>query len=100
MDYKELENKVTLWANARNILAKDNAKAQYMKFIEEAGELARGILKNNKPETVDALGDVMVTLIILSKQLNLDLIGCLEVAYNEIKDREGKTVNGTFIKSE
>ena len=99
-DYFSLEQKVKIWAVNRQILTKDNSSKQYMKFIEESGELARAILKNNEADTVDAFGDVMVTLIILSEQLGYNLTNCLKSAYEEIKDREGKTVNGVFIKEE
>ena len=99
-DYFDLEQKVKIWAANRNILAKDNAPKQYMKFIEESGELARAILKNNEADIVDSFGDVMVTLIILSEQLGYNLTNCLKAAYEEIKDREGQTVNGVFIKEE
>ena len=100
MDYKDLENKITLWANARNILHSENAHKQFMKFIEESGELSQAILKNRPNDIADAFGDVLVTLIILSKQLDYDLMKCLEIAYNEIKDREGRTVDGVFVKDE
>ena len=99
-DYFSLEQKVKIWAANRQILTKDNSSKQYMKFIEESGELARAILKNNEADIVDSFGDVMVTLIILSEQLGYNLTNCLKSAYNEIKDREGKTVNGVFIKEE
>ena len=100
MDYKDLENKITLWANARGILHSKNAHKQFMKFIEESGELSQAILKNREDDIADAFGDVLVTLIILSKQLNYDLIKCLGIAYDEIKNREGKTVDGVFLKNE
>ena len=100
MDYKDFENKITMWANARGILHSENAHKQFMKFIEESGELSQAILKNRPDDIADAFGDVLVTLIILSKQLNYDLIKCLEIAYNEIKNREGKTVDGVFVKDE
>lgn len=194
MKYRELEQLLTEWADNRNLLKPSNAHKQYIKFCEESGELAKSILKNDKDQLVDDLGDVFVTLVILSKQLNVDLfdsiqmlvfkkkdtfeelleqmlllgnnlnllhksnapryyllfkkasgqladailntelhssvvssfdikelrkhfgnvifylnvlshqlgfkiVGCLETAYNEIKDREGKTVDGTFIRN-
>lgn len=94
--FEQLAVDVVFWANKRQILHPDNAPKQFMKFIEESGELARNILKNQN--CTDDFGDVLVTLIILAEQLNYDLTSCLEYAYNEIKDREGKTVNGVFIK--
>lgn len=97
-NFKELENSVLIWANERGLLQPGNHKAQFLKFIEESGELAQGILKNNDELIEDSFGDVLVTLIILAKQLDYDLVECLETAYNEIKDRTGKTIDGTFIK--
>lgn len=193
MKYRELEQLLTEWADNRNLLKPSNAHKQYIKFCEESGELAKSILKDDKDQLVDDLGDVFVTLVILSKQLGVDIfkhinslifkqqdsfeeaidqilmlsnkldilhssyapkyylkfksasgkladaileidiyasaiantdnlkrefgnvmyyliilshqlgfkiVGCLESAYNEIKDREGKTVDGTFIKNQ
>ena len=97
--FKELSGSVIDWAKQRELLSPENAKSQYLKFIEESGELARGILKSDETETEDAFGDVLVTLIILAEQLGYNLERCLQTAYNEIKSREGKTVNGTFIKA-
>lgn len=98
MNFKELEDCVLAWADAKNLLKKENALAQFAKFTEESGELARGILKNDKDLIEDSFGDALVTLIILANQLGYKLEPCLEVAWNEIKDRTGKTVNGSFIK--
>jgi NTP pyrophosphatase (non-canonical NTP hydrolase) len=100
MIFDNLMTKVKVWAEERSLLDPDNAKAQYMKFQEEAGELARAILKNNKEDEIDAFGDVLVTLIILAEQRDIDLVSALDVAYKEISGRKGKTVNGTFIKNE
>lgn len=96
--FKQLENLVELWAFDKQLLNENNHKQQFLKFIEESGELASAILKNDRVLTADALGDVLVTLIILSKQLGYDLTECLEIAYNTINSRKGKTINGTFIK--
>ena len=97
--FKELSGSVIDWAKQRELLSPENAKSQYLKFIEESGELARGILKADATETEDAFGDVLVTLIILAEQLGYNLERCLQTAYNEIKSREGKTIGGTFIKN-
>lgn len=64
------------------------------------GEVARAVLKNNHEDLVDGLGDVLVTLIILAEIKGVKLEDCLESAYNVIKFRTGKTVDGTFIKNE
>ena len=92
------QRKVIEWAEERGLIKKENATKQFMKLTEEVGELASAILKKDPYETIDAIGDIQVVLIILCEQLDLNINQCLESAYNEIKDRKGKTVNGTFIK--
>lgn len=98
MTNEELQIKIIEWAAAKNLIKPENALKQYAKFQSEAGELADAILSNNRDETVDAIGDVQVTLIILCAQMGLDYNECLKSAYNEIKDRTGETINGVFIK--
>lgn len=95
---EELKNKIISWAEERNLLNKENTNAQMLKVVEEIGELSSAILKKDNDKIIDAIGDVLVTIIILSKQLELDPVECLETAWSEIKDRKGKTENGTFIK--
>ena len=92
------QRKVIEWAEERGLIKKENATKQFMKLTEEVGELASAILKKDPYETIDAIGDIQVVLIILCEQLDLNINQCLESAYDEIKDRKGKTVNGTFIK--
>jgi phosphoribosyl-ATP pyrophosphohydrolase len=99
MIFGELKTLVLEWADERNLLHGKNKLKQYTKFGEEANELLRAILNENEEEIVDGIGDTLVTLIILSEQLGLDPEGCLERAYQEIKDRKGETVNGEFIKN-
>lgn len=98
LDIEQLQFKVLQWADDRNLLKKENVLKQFAKFISEAGELGDAIIKEQEFETRDAIGDVQVTLILLAKQLGYDYNECLESAYNEIANRKGKTVNGTFIK--
>jgi len=96
--FETLKSNVLNWAEHKGITAPENAPKQFLKVIEEVGELAAAMARNDKEEQVDAMGDVLVTLIILSKQLELDPVECLDTAYNVIKDRTGKTVNGVFVK--
>jgi len=101
MTFDELIGNITQWADDKGILFPENAPQQSMKVMEELGETMGAILKQkNTDEVIDGIGDIFVTVIILSKQLGLDPTECLESAWNEIKDRKGKTVNGTFIKEE
>jgi len=96
--FAELQEKVLTWAMDKDILDRGNHPKQLMKVFEELGELSGAILKRNRIEEEDAFGDLMVTVIILAFQRDIDLMEELNNAYNTIKDRVGKTVDGTFIK--
>ena len=98
--FDELIQNVADWATDRDILKKENVPKQTMKVLEELGETAGAILKSKDEEIKDGLGDTFVTLIILSKQLGYEPAECLEAAWDEIKDRKGKTQNGIFVKEE
>jgi NTP pyrophosphatase (non-canonical NTP hydrolase) len=99
--FDELIENVKLWADNKGILKPENTSKQMMKVIEELGETAGAIAKNKKTEEIqDGIGDTFVTVIILAYQLGLNPTECLESAWNEIKDRTGKTQNGIFVKDE
>jgi NTP pyrophosphatase (non-canonical NTP hydrolase) len=86
------------WANKRDLIHPWNAKTQFIKLTEEVGELGQGILKDKPEQIYDTLGDIQVVLIILAEQLGYDYNEALAYAYEEIKERKGKTEHGTFIK--
>jgi len=92
------ERKVIEWATERGLIKEENAPKQFIKLTEEVGELASALLKKDPYETIDAIGDINIVLIILCEQLGLNMSDCLNSAYNEIKDRKGKLVDGSFIK--
>lgn len=98
MTYEALQDEIITWAYERNIVNAKNTHKQFMKVTEELGELAEGINKDNQGQIKDSLGDILVTLIILAQDLNFDLLDCLNSAYNVIKNRKGKTINGVFVK--
>lgn len=100
MTFESLQDAIIQWAENRNMIKPDRLTglAQLAKVTEELGELSAGINKNDEDKTKDSLGDIMVTLIILAQDLNFDLLDCLNSAYNVIKDRKGKTINGVFVK--
>lgn len=100
MTFEELHEAIIQWAEDRNMIKPDRLTglAQLAKVTEELGELSAGINKNDEDKTKDSLGDIMVTLIILAQDLNLDLLDCLRGAYNVIKDRKGKVIDGSYIK--
>ena len=93
----DINNAIKRWAINRG-LEKAEPSKQMLKLIEEVGELASGIAKGKKDLIVDSLGDVYVVLYILSLQLKLDFETCVEIAYDEIKDRKGVMKNGIFVK--
>lgn len=97
-DFERLKHLVENWANNRGLLINANELKQHEKLEEEVQELKEALETKNLLETIDAIGDCLVVLIILAKQLDLDIVECLNAAYEEIKNRTGKTVNGIFIK--
>jgi NTP pyrophosphatase (non-canonical NTP hydrolase) len=94
------QEKVIEWAKERQLVKLGNAPKQLIKLSEEVGELGSAFLKNEFNEIKDAIGDIQIVLVILSEQLGIDYNKCLDDAYNVIKDRKGRTENGTFIKDE
>ena len=142
---QELQKKIIQWAKEKDLLKLENAPKQRLKLLEEVGETAGAILKNNTDDIKDGIGDMFVVLVILSEQLseeilfnmngvakdddqdfvflfdniinpkriyfslgylndiciklNMDLTECANLAWNEIKDRKGNTIDGTFIKN-
>ncbi len=118
--FEELGEKVLNWAKDKDLLRQENAERQFMKFMEEVFEFRDEWLlcvhEYNKcaygeaeddPDVVEhgrnmqlEMGDIFVTLIILCNQLSLDPVESLYMAYEKIKGRKGKTINGTFVKEE
>ena len=93
-----LSSLIEQWAEEKGILSKATPIKQAMKTQEEVNELLGAILDDNRDEIKDAIGDIMVTLIIQCKMQGMDLEDCLESAYNVIKNRTGKMVDGVFVK--
>jgi hypothetical protein len=101
MTFDELHARVVLWSRERQIIPNSTATAQYLKAASEMGELADALAKKDLNATADAVGDVLVCLINFCELSNLDIVQCLEGAYNEIKDRKGFLMpNGVFVKEE
>lgn len=94
-----LIEKVEIWAEDKGLHNADPTK-QALKFFEEAGEVASAMARSQEAELKDAIGDTIVTLIILAMQSGTSVEECLQIAYDEIKGRTGKMINGTFVKSE
>lgn len=116
--FEDLKDKVLEWADDKDLLYEENADVQFGKFIEEVFEFKSEFdylgRIGQSPEEVYSdyeqikteenmmleMGDVFVTLIILCEDLEIDPVICLEMAYEKISKRTGKTINGTFVKSE
>jgi NTP pyrophosphatase (non-canonical NTP hydrolase) len=86
------------WAEYRGIYAEGDPKTQYIKLMEEAGELGRAILKQDREEQKDAIGDMVVVLTNLAELLDMPIEECVESAWNVISERTGRMENGTFVK--
>ncbi|MEB8416340.1 MazG-like family protein [Enterococcus casseliflavus] len=94
----ELIEQVEQWAKNKGLDKAESSK-QMLKTVEEVGEVAAALARNDQDALRDGIGDVVVTLIILAMQNDMDLYECLNCAYDEIKGRTGKMVNGVFVKS-
>lgn len=93
-------NKIRNWAAERGIYAKGDPKTQYVKLIEETGELAKAILKNNDEEFIDAIGDCVIVLTNLAALKGYKIEDCINISYQVISKRKGDMYNGTFVKKE
>lgn len=122
MNFKDLQDKVLRWADDKDLLYSKNMDRQFLKFIEEVFEFKTELdiwklyKKFKHDENIEQdfsieeferwenlkleMGDIFVTLIILCEQIGIDPVECLEMAYEKISKRKGKTINGCFIKEE
>ena len=89
---------IRTWATERGLYKGGDTKTQFCKLMEEGGELGRAILKKDQEDFVDAIGDMVVVLTNLAHLGGTTIEECIDSAYNEIKNRKGKMVNGTFVK--
>lgn len=112
-NFEKLMNLIEGWAKDKGLLYAENADKQFMKFIEEVFEFKTdydilwhevrrqgGISKESVRPLMLEMGDIFVTLIVLCNQIGIEPTRCLDMAYEKIKGRTGKTVNGIFIKQE
>jgi NTP pyrophosphatase (non-canonical NTP hydrolase) len=99
MSYAAIEVKIIQWAEARRIIQNSNPESQLLKAVSEIGELADATIKHDKDAIVDAIGDVMVCLVNYCAIQDIDLVECMEIAYDQIKNRKGTLLpNGIFKK--
>lgn len=95
----ELVYLVEQWSKDKGLDQADSTK-QFLKVAEEFGEIAAAMARNKHEDLKDAIGDTIVTLIVLSQQQGLTVEECLAQAYGVISKRTGKMVNDVFVKSE
>ena len=103
MEYMKTDNRFQLirdWAGERGLYTRGDTKTQFCKLMEEAGELGRAVLKDDQPEFIDAIGDMVVVLTNLAHLNGVTIEDCIDSAYKVISKRTGKMVNGTFVKDE
>ena len=89
---------IRTWANDRGLYDGGDPKTQALKLVEEVGETCRAILKEDAPEMIDGIGDCVVVLTNLAELIGTPIEECIAKAYDEIKDRKGKMINGTYKK--
>tara|TARA_B100000925_G_scaffold283933_1_gene258325 strand:+ start:727 stop:1029 length:303 start_codon:yes stop_codon:yes gene_type:complete len=96
MTENNYEKLIAQWHRDRNLIDGSTDKDQYMKLIQEAGELSDSLCKEK--DIRDDIGDIMVVLINIMVRNNLTMNECLSIAYDDIKDRKGKMIDGIFVK--
>ena len=92
--------KIREWAKERGIFDKGGVKTQYVKLMEEAGEVAKALLTDDKAEIKDGIGDMVVVLTNLAHLSGFTIEECIDEAYDVISKRQGDMINGTFVKNE
>lgn len=94
----EKAERIRRWAQMRGLYENGDPYTQFLKLQEESGELAQGLLKKRPHEVKDAIGDMYAVLVNLAHLSGFRIEDCIDSAWNEIKDRKGEMVNGTFVK--
>ena len=99
MSYADYEMRIIQWAEARQIIPNSTPETQLLKCMSEMGELADATIKGDRLDVMDAVGDVMVCLVNYCALQDINLVDCMELAYEQIKDRKGTLLpNGVFVK--
>lgn len=99
MSYADVESRILRWGEARGIVQHATAQSQAIKTLEEVTELFDALNRNSTADVQDAIGDIVVTLIMVCAVMDIDLVTCVEGAYAQIKDRKGYlTKEGIFVK--
>lgn len=93
-------SRIRQWAEDRNLIKGSTSANQMLKLVEELGELAGSINKNRREDIADGIGDAVVVLTIIAAMHGMEIERCVEEAYQEIKDRKGKMIDGIFVKEQ
>lgn len=96
MNLNDLIDKVVTWHHDRNLIDGSSDKDQTLKLLQELGELSDSVCKGR--DIRDDIGDMLVVMLNLTTRNKITLEECLEQAYNDIKDRKGKMIDGVFVK--
>jgi NTP pyrophosphatase (non-canonical NTP hydrolase) len=97
-DVTDWQDAIWGWATDRNLIEGSTIEGQLAKLYEEFLELKQAIAKHDSRETQDAIGDMVVVLTVICEKFDLSLRYCMSAAFDEIKDRKGRMVNGQFVK--
>jgi len=99
MSYEQIEMDIVRWAEERKIIPNSNPETQLLKAVSELGELADATIKKDRSGIIDGVGDVMVCLVNYCALQDINLVTCMKMAYEEIKNRHGTLMpNGVFVK--
>jgi len=90
--------RIRQWAADRNLIEGATSQAQTVKLFEEGGEVAHAVARGDRDGLKDGIGDMVIVLTILAAQNGLTLEECVAAAYDEIKDRTGRMVDGIFVR--
>ena len=93
-------DRVRRWAAARNLIHGSTPTKQLVKLEEEMQELVVAIRNDDRKEFMDAIGDCIVVLTIMAAQKGINVEDCIDAAWEEIKHRKGKMIDGIFVKEQ
>lgn len=96
--FETIDKRVYHWARERSLFKESNPTAQYGKLVDEVTELGTALVFGDENDVIDAIGDIMVVLSIISRMYSTNLSTCYSEAYDQIKDRKGRIKNGVFVK--
>lgn len=95
-NFDELVGKVIKWHHDRNLIEGSSDKDQALKLLQELGELSDSVCKGK--DIKDDIGDMLVVMLNITTRNNISLTECLAKAWEDIKDRKGRMIDGIFVK--